>query len=89
MSSLIIVRIVPQSPVSADTFMSYLHSTIGDLQLTAFDLTFNKPIIGDNAGSASYVVPTTPPTTSPLPSPATPAPAQYPSGTTLRHHPAI
>src|SRR5579864_5627706 len=62
--SFIVIRILPQGPVDAATFTNYLNPSLGGLQITAFDLSFNSPTSGQNVGSASYVgVPST------LPSP--------------------
>jgi hypothetical protein len=46
MSSLIVIRIVPQTPVDANTFTDYLNPALGGLQITAFDLSFNNPTTG-------------------------------------------
>ncbi len=58
MPSLIVVRIVPKLPVRGDTFTGFLNPSLGNLQITAFDLSFGNPTIGTNVGSASYVAPT-------------------------------
>ncbi len=86
MPNLIVVRIVPQTPVDSGTFASYL-SNNGGLQITAFDLSFSSPTSGQNVGSASYVAPAagTPSPTSatapPLPPPVE-TPPSYPAGIT-------
>ena len=72
MSNLIVIRIVPQSPVDAGTFTNYL-KYLGGLQITAYDLSFNSPTIGQSVGSAVYVAPTR------LPSPLQPIPDQSPT----------
>ncbi|GHO56151.1 hypothetical protein [Ktedonobacter robiniae] len=56
MSNLIVIRIVPQSPVNAATFTNYL-SYQGGLQITAYDLSFNSPTSGQSVGTAAYVTP--------------------------------
>ena len=83
MPGLIVIRVVPESSIDANTFTSYL-SALGGLQITAFDLSFNDPSSGQNVGTASYVAPTALPTpTAPVPLPAPPpVEAQYPAGIT-------
>ena len=56
MPNIIIIRIVPQSPVDANTFTSYLNppAPLGPLKITAFDLSFDNPTPGQSIGSASY-----------------------------------
>lgn len=39
----IVIRILPQGPVDAHTFTNYLNPSLGGLQITAFDLSFNSP----------------------------------------------
>ena len=84
MSNLIVIRIVPRSPVDPSAFTNYL-TALGGLQVTAFDLSFNSPTSGQIVGSAAYVAPdsgTPSPTT---PTSGTPPPLvtpQYPAGTT-------
>ena len=84
MSNLIVIRIVPRSPVDPSTFTNYL-TALGGLQVTAFDLSFNSPTSGQIVGSAAYVAPNsgtpspTTPTSGPPPPLVTP---QYPAGTT-------
>src|ERR1700733_11690756 len=84
MSNLIVIRIVPRSPVDPSTFTNYL-TALGGLQVTAFDLSFNSPTSGQAVGSAAYVAPNsgtpspTTPTSGPPPPLVTP---QYPAGTT-------
>src|ERR1019366_1086858 len=56
MSNLIVIRIVPQSPVDAGTFTNYL-SYQGGLQITAYDLSFNSPTSGQSVGAVAYVTP--------------------------------
>ena len=56
MSNLIVIRIVPQSPVDEATFTNYLNYQ-GGLQITAYDLSFNSPTSGQSVGSAVYVTP--------------------------------
>ncbi|MBZ5494665.1 MAG: hypothetical protein LAO76_27375 [Acidobacteriia bacterium] len=87
MSSLIVIRIVPETAVDAGTFTNYL-TALGGLRIRAFDLSFNSPTTGQNVGTATYIAPTTPPSpTSPvlftLPAPGpTIKPPKYPAGTT-------
>jgi hypothetical protein len=59
MSKLIVIRILPQTPIGADTFINYLNppSPLSPLKITAFDLTFDSvdnPSPGIQIGSASY-----------------------------------
>src|SRR5437660_2719843 len=65
MTNLIVIRIVPQSPVKADDFTKDL-SYAGGLQITAYDLSFNSPTTGQSVGTAVYIAPTV------LPSPSQP-----------------
>jgi hypothetical protein len=92
MSSLIVIRIVPQTPVEAEEFTSYLNPSnpsgpsLGPLQIKAFDLSFssvdNQPP-GQPVGTAVYAAPSKPPSrTAQSPLPALPATAaQYSAGT--------
>ena len=81
MSSLIVIRIVPQTPVDPTTFSSYLNPPgLGALQITAFDLSFGNPATGVNVGSASFITPSTAPTpvvATPVPPPVSFASPQY------------
>jgi hypothetical protein len=67
MSYLIVVRIAPQSPVAPSDFTSYLTNALGNLQITAYDLSYgnvdNSPPAGPGAviGTATYVPSTNPP----------------------------
>ena len=54
--SAIVIRIVPESPVSGGTFTSFLNA-LGGLRITAFDLSFNSPTAGQNVGTAVYNAP--------------------------------
>ncbi len=67
MSNLIVIRIVPpspidpgpfvpQSPANPPTFTDYL-SYLGGLQITAYDLSFNNLPNGQSVGMAAYVTP--------------------------------
>ena len=64
-ASLIVIRIVPQSPVYAvpgpgvpsPTFQDYL-SNNGGLQITAYDVSYNSPTTGLVVGTAIYKAPT-------------------------------
>ena len=83
MSKLIVIRIVPQAPIDANTFTGYL-SNNGGLQITAFDLSFGSPTNGVAVGTAVYLAPTTAPQTSPIANPPigfNPTPAVYGPGT--------
>jgi hypothetical protein len=78
MSSLIVIRVVPQTPVDPDTFTGYLNPAgLGPLQITAYDLSFNSPTTGQNVGAATFIAPSTLPSpTKPIPIvPHVPAPA--------------
>lgn len=60
MSKLIVIRIVPQTPIDAETFTKFLNppSPLSKLKITAFDLTFDSvdnPTPGIEIGSASYI----------------------------------
>lgn len=59
MPSLIVIRIVPPQPVKTvnpDDFEKfYLNPSIGPLQITAFELSFNDPTVGKNLGTVKYV----------------------------------
>ena len=62
MSTLIVIRIIPQQPVNATIFTGYLNRPVSArLQITAFDLSFSNPTEGKNVGTASFIEPTTPP----------------------------
>ena len=53
MSTLIVIRIIPQQPVNATIFTGYLNPAgLGPLQITAFDLSFSNPTEGKNVGTA-------------------------------------
>ena len=54
MTNLIVIRIVPQSPVAAGDFTGYLGYQ-GGLQITAYDLSFNSPTSGQSVGTAAYL----------------------------------
>jgi Tc toxin complex TcA C-terminal TcB-binding domain len=86
MAKLIVIRIIPEAPTDPNTFTGYLSSTLGELQITAYDLSFNSPTTGQVIGSASYVKPTTAasPTSSENTSggPVSLEPATYPANTT-------
>ena len=57
MSSLIVIRIVPQAAIDPNKFMTeYLDPPgLGPLQITAFDLSFNSPTAGQAVGTATYI----------------------------------
>jgi len=59
MPSLIVIRIVPEVATAGDAFTGYLTTPLGDLQITAFDLSFNSAVGGTSIGTATYVAPTT------------------------------
>jgi hypothetical protein len=67
MAYLLVVRIVPQSPVPPANFTAYLTNTLGNLQITAYDLSYgnvdNPPPAGPGTavGTATYVAWTNPP----------------------------
>jgi hypothetical protein len=64
MSSYIVIRIIPEKPVSASDFTNYLNPTgagLGPLQITAYDLSFNSPTVGQSIGTAIFVAPATTP----------------------------
>ena len=89
MPNLIVIRIIPQAPVTSDTFTTYLSPTgLGALNITAYDLSFNSPTAGQSLGTATYIAPTAGPSpTSPVLYPASPPPqftldpATYAAGT--------
>jgi len=66
-SSLIVIRIVPQSPIGADSsvpnapappyFSSWLANS-GGLTITAYDVSYNSPTTGQIVGTVKYVAPT-------------------------------
>lgn len=66
MSYLLVVRIVPQSPLKAVQFTHYL-TALGNLRITAYDLSYHNVDTppptgpGEQVGVAAYVAPTTPP----------------------------
>ena len=82
MSSLIVIRIIPEQPVDAATFTKFLKPSLGPLQITAFDLSFSDPTVGKAVGTAIFLEPTTGPSptsdTIPLPQPPLQSP-QYSS----------
>jgi hypothetical protein len=85
MSSLIVIRIVPPQPLEPGVFQSdYLSPSIGPLQITAFELSFNDPTVGKNLGTVKFVgAPALPSPTSPIPLPAVmKAPKYSPNPTT-------
>ena len=56
MPSLIVIRIVPPQPLKPGDFQSdYLNPSIGPLQITAFELSFNDPTVGKSLGTAKFV----------------------------------
>jgi hypothetical protein len=60
MSKLIVIRIIPQTPIDAESFTKFLNppAPLGKLKITAFDLTFDSvdsPKPGIEIGSASYI----------------------------------
>ena len=62
MSTLIVIRIIPQQPTKPGDFTKYLNpSGLGALQIAVDDLSFNNPIDGPKLGMATYIVPSTPP----------------------------
>ena len=83
MSSLIVIRIVPQAASDPNKFATeYLDPPgLGPLQITAFDLSFNSPTTGQAVGTATYIgaASTTPSPTSPQPANVSPVylPPQY------------
>src|SRR6185503_312841 len=88
MSSLIVIRIVPPQPLEPGAFQSdYLNPSIGPLQITAFELSFNDPTVGKNLGTVKFVgapaapSPDKPAPLSPFP-PVMKAPKYSPSPTT-------
>ena len=89
MPNLIVIRILPQAAVTPDTFATYLSpSGLGDLTITAYDLSFNNTTTGQSVGTAAYIPPTAGPSpTSPISRPANPppvftlTPAIYAAGT--------
>jgi receptor-binding and translocation channel-forming TcA subunit of Tc toxin/ABC toxin-like protein len=97
MSYLLVVRIVPQSPVAPADFTNYLTNALGNLQITAYDLSYGNvdnppPGPGAVVGTATYVAATAPPNaTSPPGNPLAPiiglalplyTPPAYPAGLT-------
>ncbi len=86
MANLIVIRLVPQSPVDANTFATYL-SALGGLQITAFDLSYGNPTSGVNVGTAVFIAPGggTPSPTAPVLNPGggfVLTPPQYAAGIT-------
>ena len=85
MANLIVIRIVPESPIDSGMFSNYL-SALGGLQITAWDLSLNSPTTGVLLGTASYIAPSPPPPTSaqpwppppPIPLPPSPIPIPTP-----------
>ena len=62
MTNLLVIRIVPQTAVDPDTFTnSYLNNSLGPLQITAYDLSFDSPTAGQSIGTATYIAPTSAP----------------------------
>jgi hypothetical protein len=73
MPGLIVIRIIPQTPVDADKFTTYLNPPgLGTLNITAYDLSFNSPTTGQSVGTAQFISPSTPP------SPMQPQPPNFP-----------
>src|SRR4051812_44074995 len=63
MSSLIVIRITPQQTLEPGAFTGYLNPAgLGPLQITAFELTFDDPIVGRFLGTVTVVAKPTPPT---------------------------
>lgn len=56
MSALIVIRLVPATPVDGGTFAHYLDG----LKIEAFDLSYGSPIQGQSVGVASYIAPSLP-----------------------------
>ncbi len=62
MSNLLVIRVVPQTPIDPNAFTGYLNpsgSGFGPLQITAYDLSFDSPTVGQSIGTATYLAPTT------------------------------
>jgi hypothetical protein len=76
---LIIIRIIPQTAVDANTFTTYLNPPgLAPLQISAFDLSFDNPNPGRALGTVTYVAPSsTPSPTDPEPIPPTYQIPQY------------
>jgi hypothetical protein len=81
MANLIVIRIIPPTPIDAGAFAGYLNPPgLGPLQISAYDLSFNDPTGGQLIGTATYVPPTAPPgaptlfnpITDPVPPPSSP-----------------
>ena len=73
MSSLLVIRVIPQAAVVPDTFTSYLNgSGLGPLQITAFDLSFDSPTAGQSIGTATYIAATSGPNPTDTNGPAEP-----------------
>jgi hypothetical protein len=82
MASLIVIRIIPPTPIDSGAFAGYLNPPgLGPLQISAYDLSFNDPTGGQLIGTATYVPPTAAPgaptqfnpLTDPVPPPSSPA----------------
>jgi hypothetical protein len=73
MPGLIVIRIIPLTPVDANRFTTYLNPPgIGALNITAYDRSFNSPTTGQIVGTAQFVSPST------LPSPMQPQTPVFP-----------
>ena len=64
MPGLIVIRIIPQTATDANRFATYLNPpSLGALNITAYDLSFNSPTTGQSVGTAQFISPSS------LPSP--------------------
>jgi Tc toxin complex TcA C-terminal TcB-binding domain len=82
MPGLIVIRIIPQTPVDADKFTTYLNPPgLGPLNITVYDLSFNSPTTGQSVGTAQLISPSIPP------SPMQPQPPIFPSLSPPQYNP--
>ena len=87
MPGLIVIRIIPKTPVAPSDFSKYLSPPgLGPLSITAYDLSFNSPTTGQLIGTAAFIAPTssaspTAPSSSTTLSFPPPTPPQYAPGT--------
>lgn len=91
MSNLIVIRIVPQTPIASDSsvpntqppyFSDWLANS-GGLQITAYDISYNSPTSGQVVGTAVFLPPTAGPSAAVANPPLgyTPSLPTYASGT--------
>src|ERR1700722_2779235 len=84
MPGLIVIRIIPKTPIAPSDFANYLSPPgLGPLSIAAYDLSFTDPVAGQPIGTATFIAPTSDASpTAPINSPVvTLNPPQYAAGT--------